>query len=183
MSVISGPNIVTNGLVLHLDAANTKSYSGSGTTWTDLSGNGNNGTLTNGPTFDSANYGSVVHDGVDDYIVGNTPVTGNTNATMTGFVKITLNKKGAFFKNSDGSGGYSIGIGSGTFDSIGNKIIMLFPCVRWMGSQYDWNSGWQLVTMTIDSSGVPRAYKNDQFIFAGTASSNSAYSLYYLEKM
>ena len=47
--------LVTDGLVLALDAGRTLSYSGSGTTWTDLSGNSNNGTLTNGPTFDSSN--------------------------------------------------------------------------------------------------------------------------------
>ena len=57
-----------NGLVLCLDAANTKSYPGSGTTWTDLSGRGNTGTLTNGPTYSSANGGSIVFDGVDDYV-------------------------------------------------------------------------------------------------------------------
>jgi hypothetical protein len=50
-----------------LDAANVKSYPGTGTTWSDLSGNGNNGTLTNGPTFDSNNVGSIVFDGVDDF--------------------------------------------------------------------------------------------------------------------
>jgi Concanavalin A-like lectin/glucanases superfamily len=67
--MIHGPQpIVTNGLVLALDAANKKSYSGSGTTWTDLSGNGNNGTLTNGPTFSSDNGGSIVFDGIDDYV-------------------------------------------------------------------------------------------------------------------
>ena len=63
------PKIVTDGLVLALDAANTKSYPGSGTTWSDLSGNGNNGTLTNGPTFDSGNLGSISLDGVNDYVV------------------------------------------------------------------------------------------------------------------
>ena len=47
--------LVTDGLVLALDAGRTLSYSGSGTTWTDLSDNSNNGTLTNGPTFDSSN--------------------------------------------------------------------------------------------------------------------------------
>ena len=46
------PKIVTDGLVLSVDAANKKSYPGSGTTWYDLSGNAINGTLTNGPTFD-----------------------------------------------------------------------------------------------------------------------------------
>jgi hypothetical protein len=58
----------TDGLVLYLDAGNISSYSGSGTTWTDLSGNANNGTLTNGPTFSSANGGSIVFDGTNDYI-------------------------------------------------------------------------------------------------------------------
>lgn len=62
-----GP-IVTDGLVLCLDAANPKSYPGSGTAWMDLSGNGNNGTLTNGPTYNSGNKGSIVFDGVNDYV-------------------------------------------------------------------------------------------------------------------
>jgi hypothetical protein len=58
--------IVTDGLVLCLDAANPKSYPGSGTTWTDLSGNGNNGTLVNGVGYSGDNLGSLVFDGVDD---------------------------------------------------------------------------------------------------------------------
>ena len=57
-----------NGLVLALDAGNPKSYPGSGTTWTDLSGNSNTGTLTNGPTYNSANGGAIVFDGTDDYV-------------------------------------------------------------------------------------------------------------------
>ena len=63
-----GPKIVTSGLVLCLDAANKRSYPGTGTTWTDLSGNSNNGTLINGPTFNSGNQGSIVFDGTNDYI-------------------------------------------------------------------------------------------------------------------
>jgi len=63
------PNIVTDGLVLYLDAANTKSYPGSGTTWIDIAA-GNNGTLTNGPTFSSTNGGSIVFDGTNDYVSG-----------------------------------------------------------------------------------------------------------------
>jgi hypothetical protein len=60
-----------------LDAANRKSYPGSGTTWTDLSGSGFNGTLTNGPTFGSADGGSIVFDGTND-IVTTTYVSTNT---------------------------------------------------------------------------------------------------------
>lgn len=77
MALFHSPRIVTNGLVLCLDAANTKSYPGTGTTWTDLSGNGNNGTLTNGPTFSSANGGSIVFDGVDDYVNISNATIGN----------------------------------------------------------------------------------------------------------
>lgn len=61
------PFIVNSGLVLNLDAGNTLSYPGSGTTWTDLSGNSFNVELVNGPTFDSANRGSIVFDGTNDY--------------------------------------------------------------------------------------------------------------------
>ena len=62
------PKVVTDGLVLYLDAANTKSYPGSGITWTDLSRSGNSGTLVNGPTFNSGNGGSIVFDGTNDYV-------------------------------------------------------------------------------------------------------------------
>ena len=59
-----GPKIITNGLVLYLDAANRNSYPGSGTTCTDLSGNNNNFTLVKGPTFSLGNMGNIVFDGV-----------------------------------------------------------------------------------------------------------------------
>lgn len=68
MGFSRGPKIVTDGLVLYLDAANQKSYPGSGTTWSDVSGNGNHGTLINGPTFDGGNAGGIAFDGVDDLI-------------------------------------------------------------------------------------------------------------------
>ena len=61
-------NIVTQSLVLYLDASNRTSYPGSGNTWFDLSGNNNNGTLINGPTFSTSNEGSIVFDGSDDYV-------------------------------------------------------------------------------------------------------------------
>jgi hypothetical protein len=86
MSFVHSPKIVTDGLVLALDAGNTKSYPGSGITWFDKSGNTNNGTLTNGPTFSSANGGSIVFDGVDDCIV----VNSNANIlSKTSYTKIS----------------------------------------------------------------------------------------------
>ena len=70
--------IVKDGLVLNLDAAKRDSYPGSGTTWRDISGNQNNGTLINGPTFNSDNGGSFVFDGSNDYVNTNyTPPTSN----------------------------------------------------------------------------------------------------------
>jgi hypothetical protein len=66
MGINYNPRTITDGLVLCLDAANPKSYSGSGATWSDLSGNGNNGTLVNGVGYSGDNLGSLVFDGVDD---------------------------------------------------------------------------------------------------------------------
>jgi hypothetical protein len=66
MSVHAGPNTVEDGLVLSLDAANSKSYPGSGTVWSDLSGNGNTGTLRNSPTYSSDNLGKIVFDAVNN---------------------------------------------------------------------------------------------------------------------
>jgi hypothetical protein len=60
-------NITTNGLVLFLDAANPKSYVSGSTSWNDLSIGGNNGTLINGPTYNSGNAGNISFDAVDDY--------------------------------------------------------------------------------------------------------------------
>lgn len=79
-----GPKIVTDGLVLALDAANPNSYPGSGTAWNDLTPNKNNGTLTNGPTFDSANGGSIVFDGVNDNVVttNNIGISSNNNRSI-----------------------------------------------------------------------------------------------------
>ena len=70
MSTRYNPSIVRDGLVLYLDAANTKSYPGSGTTWTDISGKGYDGTLINGPTFSSDNLGCIVFDGSNDRVDG-----------------------------------------------------------------------------------------------------------------
>lgn len=69
MSLSHSPNIVTDGLLLCLDAADRKSYPGSGTVWTDRSGNVINGTLTNSPTFSADNGGSLVFNGINSGIL------------------------------------------------------------------------------------------------------------------
>jgi hypothetical protein len=79
MGTQGGPGIVTDGLVLSLDAANKKSYPGSGTAWTDLSGAGKSGTLTNGPVFSSDNVGIIDFDGSNDYIQLQSDGTGTFN--------------------------------------------------------------------------------------------------------
>lgn len=68
MAFHNSGRIVTSGLVLSLDAADRNSYVSGSTTWFDLSGNNNSGSLVNGPTFSSANGGAIVFDGVNDYI-------------------------------------------------------------------------------------------------------------------
>ena len=82
MALSHSPKIVTDGLVLCLDAGDGKSYGGSGSTWTDRSGNGNNGTLTNGPTFDSANGGSIVFAGDDDRVECGTVTMTDNNFSL-----------------------------------------------------------------------------------------------------
>jgi hypothetical protein len=78
----TGAPIVDSSLKLWLDAAQTTSYSGSGSTWTDLSGNGNNGTLVNAPSFISNDAGGCIQlDGSNDHIT--LPVTGFAPASLT----------------------------------------------------------------------------------------------------
>jgi hypothetical protein len=78
------PKVITDGLVMYLDAGNNRSYASGSTSWLDLSRGGNNGTLTNGPTFSSANGGSIVFDGTNDYCITTAlPLTGTeTNLTL-----------------------------------------------------------------------------------------------------
>lgn len=87
-------NIVTQGLILDLDAAKKESYPGTGSTWSDISGNGLTGTLTNGPTFSSSDYGSLVFDGVDDYAATPNIMGGFTDYSAEFWFKMTTNTSG-----------------------------------------------------------------------------------------
>jgi hypothetical protein len=117
MAFSYSPNLVTDGLVLYLDAANTRSYPGTGTVWTDLSRGGNNGTLTNGPTFNSGNGGSIVFDGVNDYVKPPASTTLQlTDFTLSSWIKINTQNANQFIidtSTDSGSGlGYSYRVNS-----------------------------------------------------------------------
>lgn len=95
MAVQYNPGIVTDGLVLCLDAANRKSYPGTGTGWNDLSTIGNNGTFLNGVTFQNQNNGNIVFDGTDDYV--STSLTMGTAFTWNAWFKTDVVSSG--FRN------------------------------------------------------------------------------------
>ena len=79
--------IVTDGLVLCLDAADRNSYVSGSTTWFDVAGS-NNGTLTNGPTFNTGSGGSIVFDGTNDYVTGSCVLlNANSGSCMSMWVK------------------------------------------------------------------------------------------------
>jgi hypothetical protein len=81
--------IVQQGLVLNLDAGNPYSYGGAGTTWYDVSGNSYNGTLTNGPTYSSDVGGTIVFDGVNDYVTTSFATTSGQSVTYCGWLYST----------------------------------------------------------------------------------------------
>jgi len=124
---IATKGVVQSGLVLNLDAGVSSSYSGSGTSWTDLSGNGNTGTLTNGPTYDSANGGSIVFDGVNDFIgCGNILNFERTNpftisvwfrTTKSGSFTSTIVGKNKLVTSPANYTGYQIGMNVNTGNS------------------------------------------------------------------
>ena len=90
-------NIVKDGLVLLLDAAKKDSYPGSGTLWRDVSGNNLSGTLTNGPTFNSSNGGSIVFDGINDCVeFGDVLDLGTNSLTISHWVNITTHSNQIF---------------------------------------------------------------------------------------
>ena len=122
MSTIGGPATVTSGLVLELDAGNIKSYPTTGTTWFDKSGNGYNGTLTNGPTFNTGSLGSIVFDGVDDSVIvpnGNNFFSGKTQVTVCVWFRLTSGTSPNLINMPTGSGGtFSIENASTTSTSL-----------------------------------------------------------------
>jgi hypothetical protein len=181
MAISHSPRIVRDGLVLALDAADRNSYPGTGTTWYDLFGNGNNGTLTNGPTFDSGNNGSIDFDGTNDYVA----------IDNLGFSSHTIE---GWFNSSDGSqGGESFGtICSifGNYDGGSSKYayIGLIPNLTFriddgatshaniVTVSYSANT-WYYVALTYNASdGDTRAYVNGSQVGSRTSTTNITFN-------
>jgi hypothetical protein len=95
------PKVVSDGLVLYVDAGNTKSYPGSGTVWTDLSSTQITGSLTNGPTFNSASGGSIRFDGTNDYVDLGTNSTLNFTGpfSVSVWTNVNLSGQSQYFVN------------------------------------------------------------------------------------
>ncbi len=120
-----GP-IVTSGLTMALDAANLVSYGGTGTSWKDLTANAFNGTLTNGPIYDSDGSGSIVFDGANDNVsLSNSPLP--DNFTYSIWVKRTGD-------GNQGSRGIVISNGS-TYIDVGFSNGILFSLILSGGTQ------------------------------------------------
>lgn len=89
MAFGNGPKIITTGLILSLDAGDKNSYSGTGTVWTDLTGNGYNGSLVSSPTFDSSNGGNITFNGTSSYVTLGSTLAGTVQGTISFWVKLT----------------------------------------------------------------------------------------------
>jgi hypothetical protein len=135
----SAASVVTTGLQLYLDAGNASSYSGSGTTWTDLTVNGRNGTLTNGPTYSATNGGSIVFDGSNDYV----QCTGSLTVTAATFV--------TWIRRNGNQGQYDgILFSRGTSVTGMNFFSSNLLGYHWNGNSntYLWNSGLTIPDLT-----------------------------------
>ena len=150
ITIVEEVTVVTTGLQLYLDAGQAASYPGTGTTWTDLSGNGRDGTLTNGPTYSSADGGSIVFDGTNDFV----QCSGSVTATAATFV--------AWIRRNGTQGSYD-----GILFSRGSSVTgMQFQSSNqlsymWNGAvnTYTWQSGltipdltWCMVAVSVTST-------------------------------
>jgi len=128
--------IVTSGLVLLLDAADKNSYPGSGTTWRDVSGNANIGTLINGPTFDPANGGSIFTDGVNDWVSTNYFGSATDSYTFSAWFKNDNFSETKYIlgRGRDGSGaGWSFQLQIGTSGIAAAYVVPTVPSVVGLG--------------------------------------------------
>lgn len=175
MGIAYNTSIVRDGLVLHLDAANVKSYPGSGTVWKDLSGNGNNGTLVNGVGYNSDNKGAMVFDGSNDNITTNyTPVSGTSPRTIS----LCFFANGAQNRNLLGYGSASEGQMWDILLYNGTVGIHLYASTNEAGIAYS-PYRWQHVTFTYNS-GTIQSYMDGEYknsYYSPSINTGTAYNL------
>ena len=188
---LTPPDIVRDGLVLYLDAGISASYSGSGTTWTDVSGNGKNGTLTNGPTYSSSNGGSIVFDGNNDYasISSPSPLSGTQLFTFeiwVNFTSITGNFGGTNKAAWLFAGGSGSGTGQPEFVVISANNTSFTPNIIIFGrggggttgsltidvSSLMSNGNWYQIVLVRSASNVETVYLNGSSIGTGNVSNS-----------
>jgi hypothetical protein len=153
-----------------LDAGNTKSYPGSGTTWTDLSGNSNNGSLQNmdGTNFNSANGGSLTFDGGSEYV--NAPVTKAASCTFSCWAKTTtVSGNPMLFNAGPNASGpdlffYSNGIHWNTWDGASNPFATIPSSVT--------DGNWHYYVVVNDASSNAKLYYDGELL--GTANYRNA---------
>jgi len=184
LPIILNENIVTNGLVLYLDAGYATSYPTTGTTWYDVSGYGRNGTLTNGPTYSGTSGGSLVFDGADDYIssIGTTSTFSfiQNTAVFTIDVWVKPNLLGTamyFMGNNDGTTtvkGFYLGkldnnrLWLAITKGVPGQLVLNFQPVNFFT-----DTNWVNVTITCNGT-TAIAYKNgSQFTTTTSISSLS----------
>ena len=150
MVCITGPSVVDSGLVLHLDVANPRSYPGTGTAWSDLSGNGNSGTLVNSTGYNSANGGSLVFDSVNDYSrISSSSITNLTNNFSTEIWYKTNNNNPRLWYSRYPQGGFMIGNNGGnTFWKITKYAV-----IDIYAGSVPQDSNWHQVACIFSSSG------------------------------
>ena len=159
MALAHSPRIVRDNIVQYLDAANTKSYPGSGTTWTDMSSRSRDGTLTNGPTFSTDNLGCFNFDGSNDYVNLNFVFTQSSSAnsyTVVVAAKLSSTSTSRRQILSCDNGGHDWRFGSG--DS-GNFIIFSGQSSV-QGRSQDLN--WHIFTAQWSSSFGTRLWIDDE---------------------
>jgi hypothetical protein len=185
MAVTIGPSIVNlnNGLVLHLDAGNRNSYSGSGTVWYDLSLTRNNATLINSPAYvNSGTFSYFSFNGVNTYAtLTNVPPVAQSTLSSTVEV-ITYRTSTATFEVFFGGGnanglnqGYYFGFRSGS-----DNFMHAYYSNDQDGSTPRTNVAWnQYVAVFDNSSGARYRYFNNQLLSpsqsSGVTNSSSTY--------
>jgi hypothetical protein len=162
------PYIVLDGLVLYLDAGITLSYPGNGTTWTDVNGLGpkNNGTLTNGPTYNSANGGSIVFDGADDKVTASTSLFDKVNGqeiTVSCWIKPSrLENYQVFCTNRNNDATVYNWI---FYQHANDGAISFHGAAQYKSNYIPTLNTWVNVTNTVTSSSVSTLYANGTSTF------------------